>query len=336
MKADVTDEADVARMVGAAMDRWGQVDVLMSNAAEPGKDKWIWEQTVENFIDTYKVDCMAAMLCSKRSAQPLDAGAQAGRDRDLLRRRGLERHGAQEPLFRRQGRADHAHQDHGQGSRAATASAPTAWCPARSTPSCCSQLPQAHRRRARRELSRRCAPRRRTACRSRPSRTPEDIAHMALFLASDQARTITGQAINVDAGLHDLTTRRTARPRGDPRHMAKCNQAGDSLRAEEYAACFTEDGMLQIESAAKGQACTAPAGPRSSPGRAAGESPARHGPDRPGAAHFVRHNLTTCKIELTGPDSGQGAHLLARHRPTSVPTIAASIPTSSARSATNG
>jgi 3-oxoacyl-[acyl-carrier protein] reductase len=31
--------------------------------------------------------------------------------------------------------------------------------------------------------------------------TPEDIANMALFLASDQARTITGQAINVDAGF---------------------------------------------------------------------------------------------------------------------------------------
>ena len=31
--------------------------------------------------------------------------------------------------------------------------------------------------------------------------TPEDIAHMALFLASDQARTITGQGINVDAGF---------------------------------------------------------------------------------------------------------------------------------------
>ena len=31
--------------------------------------------------------------------------------------------------------------------------------------------------------------------------TPEDIANMALFLVSDQARTITGQAINVDAGF---------------------------------------------------------------------------------------------------------------------------------------
>ena len=31
--------------------------------------------------------------------------------------------------------------------------------------------------------------------------TPEDVARMALFLASDDARTVTGQSINVDAGL---------------------------------------------------------------------------------------------------------------------------------------
>ena len=30
--------------------------------------------------------------------------------------------------------------------------------------------------------------------------TPEDVANLALFLASDLARTITGQSINVDAG----------------------------------------------------------------------------------------------------------------------------------------
>ena len=31
--------------------------------------------------------------------------------------------------------------------------------------------------------------------------TPEDVARLALFLASDDARTITGQSVNVDAGL---------------------------------------------------------------------------------------------------------------------------------------
>jgi 3-oxoacyl-[acyl-carrier protein] reductase len=32
--------------------------------------------------------------------------------------------------------------------------------------------------------------------------TPEDVANLAIFLASDQARTITGQSINVDAGYY--------------------------------------------------------------------------------------------------------------------------------------
>ena len=65
VRADVTDEADVARMVGTALQRWGKVDVMMNNAAVPGSDKYIWEQTVENFLSTYEVDCMAAMLCSR-------------------------------------------------------------------------------------------------------------------------------------------------------------------------------------------------------------------------------------------------------------------------------
>ena len=30
--------------------------------------------------------------------------------------------------------------------------------------------------------------------------TPEDVANLALFLASDESRTITGQSIPVDAG----------------------------------------------------------------------------------------------------------------------------------------
>ena len=32
--------------------------------------------------------------------------------------------------------------------------------------------------------------------------TPEDIAYVAAFLASDYARNITGQAINVNGGSH--------------------------------------------------------------------------------------------------------------------------------------
>lgn len=85
--------------------------------------------------------------------------------------------------------------------------------------------------------------------------------------------------------------------------MARCTQAGDSLRAEEYAACFTEDGILQT------------VGPEGAAGldlhgRAAilawqggwRDQPAA---DQPRSARFARHNLTTCKIELTGPDTAR-------------------------------
>jgi len=35
----------------------------------------------------------------------------------------------------------------------------------------------------------------------RRSNTPDDIANMAAFLASEEARNITGQSFNVDGGL---------------------------------------------------------------------------------------------------------------------------------------
>src|SRR5262245_57840116 len=60
IRADVTQEADVAAMVDAAMSRWGKVDIMMSNAAVPGTDKWIWEQTLENWNATVATDMTAA------------------------------------------------------------------------------------------------------------------------------------------------------------------------------------------------------------------------------------------------------------------------------------
>jgi len=88
--------------------------------------------------------------------------------------------------------------------------------------------------------------------------------------------------------------------------LANYNMAGDRLKAEDFTACFTEDGI--IESTTKGVADnfrfegraaifewqnrwrTAP------PGDAEQKDVVRK-------ATFVRHNLTTCKIDLTGPDS---------------------------------
>jgi NAD(P)-dependent dehydrogenase (short-subunit alcohol dehydrogenase family) len=63
--ADVTDEQQVAAMVDAAMSAHGRVDVMMNNAAQPGTDLHIWEQTLDNWNATIAIDVTAAMLCSR-------------------------------------------------------------------------------------------------------------------------------------------------------------------------------------------------------------------------------------------------------------------------------
>jgi NAD(P)-dependent dehydrogenase (short-subunit alcohol dehydrogenase family) len=65
MRADVTDEHDVATMVTRAVDEFGQVDILCNNAAAPGQDRWIWEQTLDNWNATIAIDITAAMLCTR-------------------------------------------------------------------------------------------------------------------------------------------------------------------------------------------------------------------------------------------------------------------------------
>ncbi len=65
MRADVTNEDDVAAMVARAVEEFGHVDILCNNAAAPGKDLWIWEQTLENWNATISIDVTAAMLCTR-------------------------------------------------------------------------------------------------------------------------------------------------------------------------------------------------------------------------------------------------------------------------------
>ena len=65
MRADVTNEDDVAAMVTRAVDEFGHVDIMCNNAAAPGTDLWIWEQTLENWNATIAIDVTAAMLCTR-------------------------------------------------------------------------------------------------------------------------------------------------------------------------------------------------------------------------------------------------------------------------------
>jgi NAD(P)-dependent dehydrogenase (short-subunit alcohol dehydrogenase family) len=65
MRADVTVEDDVVAMVARAITEFDHVDIMCNNAAAPGTDKFIWEQTLENWNATIAIDVTAAMLCTR-------------------------------------------------------------------------------------------------------------------------------------------------------------------------------------------------------------------------------------------------------------------------------
>jgi 3-oxoacyl-[acyl-carrier protein] reductase len=199
VRADVTQEADVAAMVDVAMDRWGQVDVMMNNAAVPGTDKYIWEQTLENWNATFAVDVTAAMLCS----------------REVIRRSMLERKtGSIVNFSSTAGWNGLPRKSHYCSAKAAlrTLTKVIALEGGEHGIRCnCLVLGQIETELLANWFARTAAEEG-ISVEEKRSRvlagvalkgeisTPEDVARMALFLASDDARTITGQSINVDAG----------------------------------------------------------------------------------------------------------------------------------------
>ena len=199
VQADVTSEADVAAMVDVAMDRWGQVDVLMNNAAVPGQDKFIWEQTLDNWNATFAVDVTAAMLCS----------------REVIRRSMLERKtGVIVNFSSTAGWNGMPRKSHYSAAKAALRTLTKVIaleCGEHNIRCNClvpgqieTDLLKGWLERTAKEEGvsleeRKAAVLSGVALKGQIS-TPEDVAKMALFLASDDARTITGQSINVDAG----------------------------------------------------------------------------------------------------------------------------------------
>jgi hypothetical protein len=73
--------------------------------------------------------------------------------------------------------------------------------------------------------------------------------------------------------------------------LAACTQAGDARKADAYAACFAEDGVLELDQRHESRDAIRAfmAAPSVIPKPTAAVA----------APGFVSHHLTTCRIELT-------------------------------------
>ena len=184
--------------VDRAMKEFGQVDILLNNAAAPGQDKWVWEQTLDNFNDTIAIDLTAAMLCS----------------REVLNRSMLERKtGSIVNFSSTAGWTGMPRKTHYTAAKAALRALTKTValevgphgirCNCLVPGSIETELWVNYGHRMAKEQGISYEDWKEKALQNVPLRTisqPIDIAKLALFLASDESRTITGQSINCDAG----------------------------------------------------------------------------------------------------------------------------------------
>lgn len=198
MRADVTDENDVAAMVARAVDEFGHVDILCNNAAAPGQDRWIWEQTLDNWNATIAIDVTAAMLCTR---EVLNQSM-------LQRRSGVILNFSSTASY--PGMVRKTHYVTAKASlRAFTKTVALEVGPYGIRCNCI--VPGAIDTELWRKWVRRTADEQGVDFETQRAKylkgvalqdisSPEDVANLALFLASDESRTITGQSIPVDAG----------------------------------------------------------------------------------------------------------------------------------------
>ena len=198
MRADVTDEADVAAMIARAVAELGHVDVMVNNAAAPGTDTWVWEQTLENWNATIAVDVTAAMLCTR----------EVLRQSMLDRRSGVILNFSSSASFTAIPRKTH-YVTAKAALRALTQAVAKEVGPHGIRCNCIvpggidTELWRAWVERTAAEQDVEVEAHRARLLAGTALRdisTTDDVANLALFLASDESRTITGQSIVCDAG----------------------------------------------------------------------------------------------------------------------------------------
>jgi NAD(P)-dependent dehydrogenase (short-subunit alcohol dehydrogenase family) len=202
MRADVTVEDDVVAMVARAVEEFGQVDVMCNNAAAPGIDKFIWEQTLENWNSTIAIDVTAAMLCTREVLNQSMLERKTGVILNFSSTAGFN------------GVPRKTHYVTAKASLRAFTKA-VALEVGRHGIRCNCIVPGAIDTELWRNWVQRTADEQGVDYEAQRTKmlagvplrdvsSTDDVANLALYLASDEARTITGQSVVVDAGSYML------------------------------------------------------------------------------------------------------------------------------------
>lgn len=201
VRADISNENDVRAMVDRAMNAFGQVDIMINNAVVAGEQRFIWDQTLENWNNTIAVNLTGAMLCT----------------REVLNRSMLERKtgvilniSSVAAWVGIPGMTDYVSAKAALRTLTKTVAREVGEfgirCNCMVPGSIDTEAWRTYRQRLAAEKGMEFESYRAAFLSNVPLKgqitTPDDIANFALFLVSNDSRTITGQSINIDAGSY--------------------------------------------------------------------------------------------------------------------------------------
>ena len=188
--ADVTRDADCTALVADATSRWGRLDILVNNVGVGGRAASVLDVSEQEWDQVMAINLKSMMLVSKHALPAMTApgGSVVNISSVAALREGpraayAASKGAILSLTRVM-----AGQHAAQGIRVNSVVPGQVW-----TPLVQAGAPEGPAREALRE-------RRRNTSLLKTEGTAWDVAYAALFLASDEARWITGQALIVDGG----------------------------------------------------------------------------------------------------------------------------------------
>lgn len=207
LKIDAGNEADVAKLVATAIATYGGLDVAFANAGVSGGIAGIFDATAEDFAEILRVNLIGPWLMVKHAGKAM---MDQGRGGSIICTASVA------------GIRSGAGSSHYSASKAgvinlvktsaqqlsATGVRVNAICPGLIETGMTERVFVYARENGKMDKVGRLNPLRRAG-------QPSEIANMALFLASDEASYVNGQAIAVDGGLsssHPVTRQETGKP----------------------------------------------------------------------------------------------------------------------------